>query len=345
MPRSNGRSRVTLDDVAAHAGVSKGTASKTLNGRSDVAEATRQRVLAAVAELGYRPTTEPSAPTRTRTVVAVADSLESHYISHVLQGVVAAAAAVRTDVLVRLAPERSVRNEPATARAWVDEQVASGAVGAVGITLGEPSALLTACEQVGLPFVIIDPVDVPADDVVRVGATNWAGARTATGHLIGLGHRHIAWVGGPDSSEASADRFHGYAAALETAGIGVNRSLLRHGPFAVETGLVHGRDLLGLPEPPTAVVCGDDEIAVGVLLAARELGVPVPHGVSVVGFDDTPQARWTSPPLTTVHQPLEGMGQMAVQTVLAMADGVQPPSRQVQLMTTLVDRGSTAPPG
>lgn len=344
MPRSSGRRRVTLDDVAAQAGVSKGTASKTLNGRSDVAEATRRRVLAAVAALDYRPSTEPPAPSRTRTLVAVADSLESHYVSHVLQGVVTAAAAVRTDVLVRVAPDRAVRTEPATARAWVDEQLAAGAVGAVGITLGEPGALLAAAERSDLPFVIIDPVDVRSDDVVRVGATNWAGGRTATGHLIGLGHRRIAWVGGPDGSEAAADRFLGYAAALETAGIGVNRSLLRHGPFEVETGLVHGRDLLSLPERPTAFVCGDDEIAVGVLLAARELGVPVPAGVSVVGFDDTSQARWTSPPLTTVRQPLQGMGQVAVQTVLAMADGTPPPSRQVQLATSLVERGSTAPP-
>lgn len=344
MPRTDVRDRVTLDDVAARAGVSKGTVSKTLNARSDVSESTRRRVLAVVAELGYRPTTRPAGPTRTRVLVAVADSLGSHYISHVLQGVVAAAAAERTDVLVRLAPDRAVRNDPATARAWVEDQLVSGAVGAVGITLGEPTALLAAAAQVNLPFVIIDPVDVPADDVVRVGATNWAGGRTAAGHLIGLGHRRIAWIGGPESSEASVDRFHGYAAALETAGIGVNRSLLRHGPFSVETGLTHGRDLLGLPEPPTAVLCGDDEIAVGVLLAARELGVPVPQGVSVVGFDDTPQARWTAPPLTTVHQPLEGMGRMAVQTVLTLAEGDQPASRQVQLVTTLVERGSTAPP-
>lgn len=335
--------RVTLADVARLAQVSKGTVSKTLNGRSDVAEDTRRRVLEVAAELGYRPTTTPWEPPAMPTLAVVFDLLESPYISSVLQGVLLATTARGANLLLRLAPERDVRSDDETARTWVAEQRAAGVVGVIGLTLGEPNALLAAAKEAGLPFVMVDPVDVRDPRVVSIGATNWAGGRTATEHLLALGHRRIGWVGGPPASTASTERFHGYAAALDSAALGVDRGLVRSGLYSVATGLERGLELLRLAEPPTGIVCGDDEIAVGVLAAARELGVPVPGRLSVVGFDDTPQAMWTTPALTSVHQPLTGMGRMAVETVLAMADGVQPASRQVQLVTTLSVRDSTGP--
>lgn len=337
--------RATLADVARHAGVSTGTASKALNGRRDIADATRDRVLQAVAELGYRPTTARWEPPRgTRTIAAVTDTLDAPYISNVLQGVLAAATGARADLLLRLAPDRSVRTTRAAARAWVAEQKDAGVVGVVGITLSKPNAVLQAAKDAGMPFVMIDPVDLKDPHTVSVGSANWAGARTATEHLLDLGHVRIGWVGGPAASAAARERFHGYRAALDSAGIPLDRALVRSDSFSIESGLVHGRDLLALPDPPTAIMTGDDEIAVGVLAAARELGVPVPDRLSVVGFDDTPQAAWTSPQLTSVHQPLAGMGRMAVETVLAMADGVDPASRHVQLATSLTVRDSTAPP-
>ncbi|MEU4363490.1 substrate-binding domain-containing protein [Promicromonospora sp. NPDC023987] len=177
-----------------------------------------------------------------------------------------------------------------------------------------------------------------------VGSANWAGGRTATEHVLELGHRRIGWIGGPPASAAARERLHGCQAALDSAGLSLDRSLVRSDTFSIATGLVHGRDLLALSERPTAIVAGDDEIAVGVLAAARELRVAVPEQLSVVGFDDTPQAAWTTPELTSVHQPLAGMGRMAVETVLTMADGVEPASRHVQLATSLTVRDSTAPP-
>ncbi|WP_243738197.1 LacI family DNA-binding transcriptional regulator [Cellulomonas shaoxiangyii] len=336
---------MTLADVAAHAGVSTATASKALNGRYGVGPDARRRVHEAVSQLGYRSSTDDAHPPRRRALATVVDGLESPYISGVLQGVLAAATAAGVDLLPRLAPDRDRRRTGAAARAWVAEQQASGVVGIIGLTVGEPNAMLAAAQDAQLPFVVVDPVDVRDPRVVSIGATNWAGGRTATEHLVGLGHRRIAWVGGPATSAASTERFHGYSAALASAGIEVDRALVREGSFSLETGREQGIALLGLADPPTAVVCGDDEIAVGVLGAARALGVPVPERLSVVGFDDTPQAAWTTPGLTSVHQPLAGMGRMAVETVLAMAGGLQPASRQVQLVTTLTVRDSTAPPG
>ncbi|WTX76836.1 substrate-binding domain-containing protein [Streptomyces sp. NBC_00647] len=176
-----------------------------------------------------------------------------------------------------------------------------------------------------------------------MGSTNWAGGRSATEHVIRLRHRRIAWIGGPLGSTPSAERFHGYQAALHSAGIMPDGVMIRHDAFSVEAGLQHAHDMLALDERPTAIVAGNDEIAVGALAAANELHITVPGDLSVTGFDDTPQAQWTTPRLTSVGQPLVGMGRMAVETALGMANGVQPASRHLQLATTLNVRDSTGP--
>lgn len=334
--------RATLDDVATAAGVSKATVSKTLNGRADVAAPTRERVLAAVAALGYRSTTAVGIGAARQALAVVFDIPASPYVLNVLQGVLASATDGRLDLLTRLAPDLTARTRRAVAREWVAEQRACGVVGIIGLTLSEPDALIDAAADAELPFVMVDPVDTLHERMVSVGSSNWAGARTAADHLIALGHRRIAWIGGPEASSAARDRFYGYQAALDAAGIEVDPGLVRADQFDVAYGARHARDLLVLPDPPTAIMAADDELAVGVLAAARELGVRVPESLSVTGFDDTPQAAWTTPPLTTVHQHLEGMGRMAVQTAVAMAGGRRPASRHVELATSLTVRETTA---
>jgi LacI family transcriptional regulator len=335
--------RATLADVASAVGVSKATVSKALNGRDDISAETRERVLNAVAQLDYRPTTAPD-PGARRAIVVVFDIPASPYILGVLQGVVAATTETHVDLLTRLAPVKETRTERTVAREWVAEQTAAGAVGIVGLTLSRPGALIEAAASVKIPFVIVDPVDVHQRSMVSVGSSNWAGARTAAEHLVQLGHRRIAWIGGPEASDAARDRLYGYQAALDAAGIAIDPALIRADQFSVASGTAHARDLLASAQPPTAIMAANDEIAVGVLAAAHELGVRVPDDLSVTGFDDTPQAAWTTPPLTTVHQDLEGMGAMAVQTILVMAEGRRPSSRHVELATSLTVRESTAPP-
>jgi LacI family transcriptional regulator len=344
VPRRLTPKRATLADVARAAGVSPATVSKALNGRHDVAAGTRERVRAAVAQLGYRPTTAPAPhATQPRALAVVFDLPASPYIMNVLQGVLSATTEAGLDLLTRLAPDRAARSERATARHWVAAQRSSGAVGVVALTLSDPDALLDAAAGAGLPCVVVDPVDTRHRGMVSVGSSNWAGARVAVAHLVELGHRRIGWVGGPEASDAARDRFYGYRAALDAAGIELDPDLVRTGPFDVAAGEKHARDLLGLGVPPTAVMAADDELAVGVLAAARQLGVGVPDELSVVGFDDTPQAAWTSPALTTVRQHLDEMGRIAVQTVLAMASGARPESRHIELATSLTVRGTTGP--
>jgi LacI family transcriptional regulator len=225
----------------------------------------------------------------------------------------------------------------------MEEQQASGVVGLIALAVAVPDSVLLAAEELEMPVVTIDPIDTTESRLVSIGSTNWAGGRSATEHVIKLGHRRIAWIGGPLGSAPSLERFHGYQAALDSAGITPDRALIRHEAFSVEAGQRHGHDILSLDERPTAIVAGNDEIAVGVLSAAKELGITVPGELSVTGFDDTPQTLWTTPRLTSVRQPLIGMGRMAVETVLGMADGVQPASRHLQLATTLSIRDSTGP--
>jgi LacI family transcriptional regulator len=339
--RSTSR-RTTLADVAAATGVSKATVSKVLNGRDDVGDATRERVLGAVAALDYRPTTS-HVPTATRRAIAVVyDIPASPYILGVLQGVLTEASDGQLDLLTRLAPEREARTQRTVAREWVAEQHAAGVTGIVGLTLARPGALIEAAADAGIPFVMVDPVDTNHRDMVSVSSSNWTGARTAAAHLIALGHRRIGWIGGPELSEAARDRFYGFTAALDAAGIEVDPGLVRADEFDVATGARHAHDLLSALDPPTAIMAADDELAVGVLAAAHRLGIRVPDDLSVTGFDDTPQASWTTPPLTTVHQDLDGMGRMAVQAIIAMSTGKPPTSRHVELATSLTVRDSTS---
>ncbi|SEU36385.1 transcriptional regulator, LacI family [Nonomuraea wenchangensis] len=342
--RSRGRSdRVTLADVARTAGVSLATASKVLNGRSDVGPRTRELVLEAMAEIGYMPTAARHEQTRGRTLVTVLDIVESRYAGTVLQGILVAATSAQAELLLRLPSDGAAATSPTAARAWMEREKASGVVGIIALAVAVPGSLLLAAEELMVPVVTIDPIDTSESRLVSIGSTNWAGGRSATEHVITLGHRRIGWIGGPLGSAPSLERFHGYQAALSSAGIAPDGALIRHEAFSVEAGHRHGRDLLALDERPTAIVAGNDEIALGVLAAAKDFGISVPGELSVTGFDDTPQTEWTTPKLTSVRQPLVGMGRMAVETVLGMADGVQPASRHLQLATTLSVRESTGP--
>ncbi|GAA2846311.1 LacI family DNA-binding transcriptional regulator [Nonomuraea rubra] len=332
-----------MADVARLAGVSPTTASKVLNGRSDVGAKTRELVLGVMAEIGYKPTAVRHEQARERTLVTVLDIVESRYAGTVLQGILMAATSARAELLLRLPPGEPISESRPAAGAWIEEQQASGVVGLIALAVAVPDSVLGAAEDLRLPVVTIDPIDTTESRLVSIGSTNWAGGRSATEHVIKLGHRRIGWIGGPLGSAPSLERFHGYQAALDSAGITPDRALIRHEAFSVEAGQRHARDLLSSGERPTAIVAGNDEIAVGVLAAAKELGIPVPGELSVTGFDDTPQTEWTTPRLTSVRQPLVGMGRMAVETVLGMADGVQPASRHLQLATTLSVRDSTGP--
>ena len=195
----------------------------------------------------------------------------------------------------------------------------------------------------GIPLVVVDPVNPPPPELPSVGATNWAGGMAATEHLLSFRHRRIAAVAGPSDYLCSRARIDGYRSALEQAGIGFDPALVRHGDFQHEGGFRRGGELLDLADRPTAIFAGSDQQALGVYEAARQRGLRIPQDLSVVGFDDLPVARWVSPPLTTVRQPLAEMGRAAAQMLGEIIEGRPLRSRRVELSTELIMRESTGP--
>lgn len=327
--------RSTLASIATAAGVSLPTVSKVLNGKTDVAPATRDRVLALLAEYDYVPLVRRGAEPESPLVDVVFTALDSPWAVEILRGVTESGLEVVVDSL-------SARAARPSGADWVQSLIAGGRRGAIVVT-----SRLTAADQrrLGrsrLPVVVIDPIDLPGPEVPSVGATNWAGGMAATEHLVELGHRRIAVIGGPEAFLCSRARIDGYRAVLDRAGIPADPALVRHGNFHHDGGYECARELLALPDPPTAVFAGSDEQAFGVLEAARQAGLSVPGDLSVVGFDDLPMARWSSPPLTTVRQPLADMGRMAGRMLLELINDNDLASQRVELATHLVPRASTA---
>jgi LacI family transcriptional regulator len=326
--------RATLAMVAQAAGVTTPTVSKVLNGRPDVAEETRNRVQEALRQHDYVPPPTRRPAPQTRSVELVFSDYRNPYFGEILHGV--------TEAAVELGIEVVLAAPLASGRAWARRLINGGHEGAIVVTTQLTAQHLRAFEAAERSLVVIDPVNMPEVDINSIGATNWAGGMSATKHLIELGHTRIAFVGGPSSVACSQARFHGYRAALENSGIDFDADLVSQGAFNYENGFRRTGELLKLKDPPTGIFASGDPIAFGIMEAARLLGVRVPEALSVVGFDDTYVAAWCSPPLTTIHQPLQEMGRNALRVLHNFAAGSAPDTHHTELATHLVVRGSTA---
>jgi LacI family transcriptional regulator len=337
--------RATLATVAASAGVSVATVSKVVNGRTDVGPATRARIETLLKEHDYvGPRRDGIRPTGRPTVELVFDGKLNAYGAEIIQGVLetAAESSVAVAISVRQRGPGDATQERVTA--WARDLASSGRQAVIAVVNDLTEGDLTALARAHLPLVVIDPLNMPHARLTSVGSTNFTGGLVATQHLLGLGHRRIAFVGGPFSAACNQARMHGYRAAMEDAGAPVVDAYVRNGHFRYEDGVSLGALVLDLPEPPTAVFAASDETAAGVIEAARARGLRIPEDLSVVGFDDTQVARFASPPLTTVRQPLREMGGVALRTALRLAAGERLESHHVELATELVVRNSTAPP-
>jgi len=333
--------RTTLATVAASAGVSVATVSKVLNGRRDVAPATRARVqeMLRAHDYGGRLKTIERHPTIELTLRGKIGS----YSAEVIQGVAVAAAhlGVAVTVGVKSVDQRpSARIESAT---WARNLAVNGRRAVIAVTDELGYDEIQALGRLRLPLVVIDPMNVPSPDIVSVGSTNFRGGQAAARHLVDLGHRRIAYLGGRAAAECSLARLAGFRSTLEGAGVGLPEEYVHSTEdFLYENGLRGAPRLLSLPERPTAIFAASDELACGAIEAARSVGLSVPDDLSIVGFDDTEIARIASPPLTTVRQPLQEMGAVALRTVLRLVAGEKIDSNHVELATELVVRSSTA---
>ncbi|WP_230416020.1 LacI family DNA-binding transcriptional regulator [Micromonospora tarapacensis] len=335
-PRLDDPSRpVTIAAIAESAGVSVPTVSKVINGRSGVAAETRARVEALINEYGYR---RPSPVTRSNMMELVFDEIKDMWGLEIIRGVERVARQQGVGVvLTELGPHRNA------IRYWIDDTLAR-----------RPDCLVTVAQldeeqrnqlrARGIPFVAFDPTAELPDDVPFVGATNWAGGRSAARHLIGLGHRRIAMIAAPEHILCCRARLDGYRSAFDAAGLTAEADLVVRAKLTREDGEAAALDLLSRPDRPTAIFAANDLQALGVYQAARRLGLRVPTDVSVAGFDDLPLAALVDPPLTTVHQPLIEMAVTATELALALSRGERTPQLGLELGTTLTVRQSTAPP-
>lgn len=330
-------SRITMTSIAREAGVSVPTVSRVLNGRSDVAPHTRERVEELLRRHGYRRrANRPQGPASL--VDLVFHDLDSPWAVEIIRGVeeVAHSACVGTVL-------SAIHRRPAAASRWLDNVRARSTDGVILVTSDAGSPLVSDLRRLGVPAVVIDPSGSPAADVPTVGAANWSGALAATEHLIGLGHERIGFVAGPRNLVCSRSRLDAFRAGLEAAGLDMDRRLVAQGDFYHQSGYLGAATLLDLPRPPTAIFASSDQMALGAYKAVRERGLRVPQDVSVVGFDDLPEVRWSTPPLTTVRQPLTEMGALAARTLLRLTAGERIESLRFELATELVVRESSGP--
>ncbi len=330
--------RPTLAAVAAEAGVSLPTVSKVVNGRPDVAPETRARVERLLGELNYhRPGVRRGR--RAGLINVVFNGLDSPWAVEILRGIEDWCSGHSMGAAVS-----AVRHGSARPASWTSALASHDTDGVILVTSKLTPAQLTQLRQEGIPLVVVDPANLPDPDLPSVGATNWAGGIAATDHLLARGHRRIGAITGPVDYLCSRARLDGYRSALEHAGASYDPALVRYGDFHNEGGFVRGGELLDLPDRPTAIFAGSDEQALGVYEAARQRGLRIPQDLSVVGFDDLPAARWVSPPLTTVRQPLAEMGRVAAEMLGELIEAIPLRSQRVELATELIIRESTAGP-
>ncbi|NAZ74267.1 substrate-binding domain-containing protein [Kineococcus sp. T13] len=327
--------------VASAAGVSLATVSKVIHGREDVGPRTRAEVQRLLDEQGYVPTTRRRSSSQRVTIELAFDDFMSPYATELQRGVVAAAREDDVDVIVS---EFAVRGASDGERPWMRNPRAADRRGVLLVTSDIQPQQARELRVAGLPLVVIDPVHSPDEDVVSIGATNWAGGVSATEHLLALGHRRIAYIGGPDDTDVNLARLHGYRAALEKHGVAFDAAIVGGGQLDSSTGARLASTFLTRGNRPTAVFAITDLVAMGVLQAAHALGLQVPADLSVVGFDDTYVASLTTPPLTTVRTPLQEMGRVAFRTLRRLIDGHGLDSHHIELATQLVVRSSTARP-
>lgn len=338
---TNGRSP-SQSDVARRAGVSRTTVSYVINGNdATIPAATQARVWAAIEDLGFRPNllARNLRLQQTNVIGLLTDDIATTpYAVAIVKGAQDAAhRAGRTLLIV----------DTHGALDAVEEAVAL-------LNAWRVDAVVYATDyhrEVRLPASIHDRTAVLVDCFERerrlatVVPDELQGGRLATETLLAVGHRRIAFINGPSSFPASAGRLAGYRAALEAAGIDFDPALVREGDWWQETGLAHTTDLMSLPDPPTAIFCANDWMAMGAYDALRELGRAIPGDVSVIGFDNREEiAAHMRPQLTTVALPYYDMGRWAIEHLVGAAGDNSEIVPQVTLACPVIERGSVGVP-
>lgn len=326
----------TIIDVARESGVSYSTVSRVLNGYEFVKPATRTRVLQAAEKLGYVPNPQARslAGGRSNLIGVLVPGIDNGYISELVRGIDEELAKSDYNLIVYTTRRQTGRESVYAA------SIMNGA--ADGLLLVAPmisASYISLLREHNFPLVMIDQSDMTGRTGF-VDATNWQGAYDATQYLIRLGHQRIGFVAGLSGTTSAADRLEGYLTALSDHGIQNDSRLIEPGNYIERGGYEAALKLLDVPNRPTAIFAANDLSAFGVMEAVQQRGLRIPEDVSLVGFDNLPQASLVYPKLTTIHQPLEQMGQVAVKMLLEQIQTPDLPPRHVTLATQLIVRDS-----
>ena len=329
---------ITIFDVAREANVSYSTVSRVINNKGVSADK-RERVLRAMAELGYVANVQARslAGGKSNIIGLLVHSLTVEYFGEIARGVDEALASVQYDLMLYTTHRRKGRES-----AYVTKLTRNLVDGLLLVLPRNAEAYLETLRQRRFPYVLVDHQGI-GSDVPSVGATNWQGGYDGTRYLIALGHRRIGFVTGDMTLGCARDRLAGYRQALHDAGLAIDPTLIREGDFLQPRGFTCGNELLDLAHPPTAIFTSNDVSAFGVMEAVRNRGLRIPDDVSILGFDDIPQAAQVHPSLTTVRQPLAEMGRIAVELLFTYMNEPDAAVKRIELPTELVVRQSCQP--
>ncbi|MFV0359597.1 LacI family DNA-binding transcriptional regulator [Tropicimonas sp.] len=333
------RGRATLAEIAKVAGVSRMTASRALNDQPGVSARTREDILRIADEIGYtaNPMAQKLSTGRTR-IIGVVAQLHTPFAADLVLGIGGQARGMGYEMLVYSLPENN--SEPPGSVRNLLQQITDGVI---AILPYEPGYL----EPLASASVPVVTVDTQADDsrFPSVSADSYQGGRRAVTHLAELGHRRIGIVTGNCRLASARTRLVAYRDTVAQLDLDSDERLIADGRYTQKGGYDAARILLALPERPTAIFACNDLSALGAMAAIREAGLRIPEDISIVGFDDILLASQMHPALTTIRQPLHEMGRSAVNMLLALIVGLELPSRQTVLPTSLTIRESTSRPG
>lgn len=331
--------RATIIDVAREADVSFSTVSRVVNGKGYISPKTRKRVMEAMTRTGYVVNRQARALAggKHQVVGLLVPDLDTSYIGEILRGIDEELAAVSWDLMLYTTHRRKTRES-----VFVASLTQGMTDGLLMILPMDPAAYTDSIRERGFPYVLIDYGEED-DTGPSIGTTNRQGAIDAATYLIELGHRQIGFITGNQEMRCSRERLAGYRQALTDGGLVYDPDLVREGDFRQPLGYSLTRDLLDLPDRPTAIFASNDQSAFGAMDAIRDAGLRIPDDVSVIGFDDVPAASLAHPPLTTVRQPMAEMGRLATRMLL---DSIANPGQEgtrIDLPTELIVRESCRP--
>jgi len=334
--------RPTINDIARMAGVSKKTVSRVLNKSHFVSAETRAKVEEIIGLTGYSP--DPQARglafRRSFLVGIIFDNPNPQYVVNMQQGILDGLRGSGYELVIHPCDRKS-HSYLTDIRHFVERQKLFGVV--LPPSMSEDEQLARLLEELKCSYVRI--ASVPLDRPERmVVSHDRRGGEAAARHLIELGHRRIGFVSGPPSFRSTHERRAGLEDGLAAAGLSLSPDFVAEGAYTFDSGIACGTALMARAERPTAVFCANDEMAAGLLHAARRAGLRVPQDLSVVGFDDFQVATQVWPPLTTLHAPTRDIGRLAALKLFALAGEAEDPEiDEESLVMRLVVRESTGP--